>query len=325
MKEESRYPYFLKPISKERIWGGDTINKEFGYESGGNIAEAWILSVRGPDNSLVTNGIYSDRTLSCIIKNDPSVVCAGFGSGDPFPVLIKVIDAKDDLSVQVHPDNRFAESHESEPGKTEMWYVISAKEGSEIIYGMKENGTDFFDCPSDEGIRKYLNVITPSEGDTVFIPAGQIHALCKGILVFEVQQNSDLTYRIYDYGRRDKNGICRELHTDKARQVSKYYTNEDIYNIQFSRGKYDLPDGNRLLSNCDYFTLEESITTNERFMDIFVTDDTFTYLFFLSSSEGYITHGDISYPVKKGDSIFIPAGAGAVTVKGDCRFLSVRI
>lgn len=211
----------LKPVFKERIWGGTTLRDSFGYViPSEHTGECWAISAHPNGNSTVQNGLFAGKELSWLWENHQELF--GHIRGDRFPLLTKILDAKADLSVQVHPDDTYAKEHENgELGKTECWYIIDCKEGAEMIFGhharTKEELVTMIHSGRWEDLLRRVKI---KPGDFFYVPSGTIHALCEGTLVLETQQSSDTTYRVYDYDRVDQNGEKRELHLSKAIQVT---------------------------------------------------------------------------------------------------------
>lgn len=242
MKENLLYPLKFMPILKERIWGGDNIHKEFGFNLGdiSKCGEAWMLSGFGNDDSVVANGFLQGNTLSEIVE-----VYMGELVGEKvyqkfgclFPLLFKWIDANDDLSVQVHPNDALALEREDSLGKTEMWYMRKAKEGARLICGFKD-GVDrqiYREYLEKNKIESVLKSESVKTGDVFYIPAGTVHALRAGLLVAEIQEASDITYRLFDWNRLDANGKSRELHIEKA-EDALYFEEEASALNQASSG-----------------------------------------------------------------------------------------
>ncbi len=301
------YPLLLKAPLKDYLWGGTRLKDEFGFETDKEkAAEAWVLSCHKDGNSIVRNGEFSGQTLQEVINLwGKDALGKKADSFTYFPILIKLIDAKDRLSVQVHPDDEYALKNEGEYGKTEMWYVVDCDEGAQLIYGFNQNISqgEFLERISNNNLSPVLNYVPVKKGDVFFIEAGTLHAIGKGILIAEVQQNSNTTYRVSDYGRLGADGKPRKLHIKQALEVTK-------------TKKPDIPYGNvgdvtlypfgtvRELAKCEYFTTElinldgnVGIYDNDSFISLLVLD-------------GEVA---ISYPggmmrLKKGDSVFIPAG-----------------
>jgi len=285
----------LKPVCKNIIWGGKRLAEEYGKSCGENkkIAESWELAAHKNGSNIIENGEYAGKSLEKLFKLNKSIVAPGYNA-DKFPLLIKFIDAEQDLSVQVHPDDDYAGKFAGESGKTEMWYIIDAKPGAKIIYGLNGDYTreDLINLINGGRFEECLNYIDVKPGDVYFIPAGLVHAIGAGILIAEIQQNSDTTYRFYDYNRLGDDFKPRELHINQALDVciktKTEYINQQKQNI---------------LSECEYFKAQKIIITNllclcfESFVSVVCLD-----------GEGEIFHGENKYKIKKGDSYFIPAG-----------------
>lgn len=221
------YPLKLKSVLKDIIWGGTTLADSFGLaEKGTRIAEAWTLTLRSDGENTIQNGEAKGMSLKEYAEIvGMKALCGKDVPAYDFPLLIKIIDARDNLSVQVHPDDAYAHSHGIDSGKTEMWYIVDAKEGARLVYGLIEgtdtSSDDFKAAAKDGNISEYLNYVNVKKGDVYYIPAGLVHAIGEGILIAEVQQNSNSTFRLYDYGRVGADGKPRELHLDKALEVIK--------------------------------------------------------------------------------------------------------
>ena len=304
------YPLKLKFVPKTALWGGSTLknswNKPCDLEK---LAETWELTVRDDAVNIIENGEYAGKTLAEFIKAETTM-------GDrKFPLLIKFIDAEDKLSVQVHPDDRFAAEVENDVGKTEMWSIAEAKDGAEIIYGIKENAGEL---KCDGGIGEQVKIVKVKKGDCFFIPSGMLHAIGRGCLIAEIQQNSDLTYRVYDYERRDAQGNLRELHTEKALKVIRPFTDEEVDAIRFPTN--DRIGVGECLASCKYFNVnrlcvdgEESLNAGESFYSLLCVE-----------GGGEIIHDDKAYGIKKGDSYFLPANSGECKLVGKFTVLISR-
>ena len=201
------YPLKLKPAVKEIIWGGDKLKTAYGKEAPfDKLAESWELTVRPDGMNVIENGEYAGMTLGEYIeKAGNSVIAAGYDA-DRFPLLIKFIDARDRLSIQVHPSDDYALANENEYGKTEVWYIVEADEGAELVFGLSRDYTkEAFDkAVAENTVETLLNRVKVHAGEVYFIPSGLVHAIGAGILICEIQQNSNVTYRVYDYGRLGK-------------------------------------------------------------------------------------------------------------------------
>lgn len=214
-------PLFLKPLFKERIWGGTALQDQFGYDiPAGDIGECWAISAHPNGASVVSNGIYAGKALDILWEEHPELF--GSPTHDVFPLLTKILDANMDLSVQVHPDDKYANEYENgELGKTECWYIIDCKEDADMIFGHTAKSQAELREQIDQGNwGQLLQRVKIKPGDFYYVPSGTIHALCEGTLVLETQQSSDTTYRVYDYDRKDDDGQLRELHLEKAIAVT---------------------------------------------------------------------------------------------------------
>ena len=236
-----------------------------------------------------------------------------------FPVLIKLIDAKDNLSIQVHPDNEYAKRVEHEFGKTEIWYVIDATPDAQLVYGFKEkiSKEEFKKAIEENTLLDVLNTVNVKKGDLFFIEAGTVHAIGKGVLIAEIQQNSNSTYRVYDYGRIGKDGKPRELHIKKAVDVS--VTEPPKYDIK-PMGDKVIGDGfdSTLLTKCDLFTVNHYDV--EKSLTLEADEKSFNHVLVIDG-EGKINGKEL----KKGDSFFIPAGFGKYEICGKCEIIVTNI
>ncbi|MCL2774649.1 MAG: class I mannose-6-phosphate isomerase [Oscillospiraceae bacterium] len=305
IKKIKKYPYKLKPVLKDAIWAGTRLASEFAKSENPNqkIAESWELTVHKNGVNIIENGDYAGQTLEDIFKLDKSIVSENY-SGDRFPLLIKFIDAEQDLSVQVHPGNEYAAKYANESGKTEMWYVIDSKPGAKIVYGLNNDYTreqlqNLIDCGRFEDC---LNYVDAKPGDVFFIPAGLVHAIGAGILIAEIQQNSDTTYRFYDYNRLGADGKPRELHIQQALDVCIKTKTE--YNPKIINN--DIYDIYEVLCLCEYFkvtkvNLRSHPGTNMGSEHI----GSFNSIICLDGECEMIAEENI-YKIKKGDSYFLP-------------------
>ena len=293
----------LYPACKSIIWGGEKLKKYYGKETElSPLAETWELSLHEAGRSTLSDG----RPLSEVAEpSDFGVNCEGFPF---FPVLVKLIDANAKLSIQVHPDDEFALKNENSLGKTEMWYIVSADEGAGIYLGFNRDITseEFENAIKNKTLTDYLNFIPVKAGDCYFIPAGTIHAICEGCLICEIQQNSNITYRVYDYGRRDKDGNERELHIDKAIQVTKLQRYE----------KQEPVDA--FLGASKYFTAKRVVVDGESIL--FADEKSFRHLSCVAGC------GSIDgVKIGQGDSFFVPAGYGKYTISGSLTVIVTEV
>jgi len=315
------YPMKLRAPLKDYIWGGTRLKDEFGKKTDlEKVAESWELACHKDGMSVIENGEYAGKTLAEYLDIAGKDVLGTRGKAFPyFPLLIKLIDAKNDLSVQVHPDNDYAMRVEGEYGKTEMWYIVDAEPGASLLYGFKEKVSkkEFEQHIKDNTLLDICNRVPVKKGDVFFIDSGTLHAIGKGILICEIQQNSNTTYRVYDYGRVGKDGKPRELHVAKALDVTK---REKPTRKTEPEAKLDVFEGlkGELLAQCQYFTayhfaLEDSADLEVKegsFQALTVTDGEME----LRAAEGTLQLG-------KGDSAFLPAGMGGYVLKGQGEFI----
>lgn len=310
------YPMKLTAPLKDYIWGGTKLKEEFGKTSDlDKVAEAWELSCHKDGSSVIENGEFAGKTLPEFIESAGKKVlgtnCERF---ENFPVLIKLIDAKDNLSVQVHPNNEYAMRVEGEYGKTEMWYIVDCEPGAGLLYGFKHEITkeEFADRIANNTLLEVTNFVEVKKGDCFFIEAGTLHAIGKGILIAEIQQNSNTTYRIYDYGRVGNDGKPRPLHVEKAKDVTHLVPPTRPTRPQ---GESEQKDGyvSTLLSSCEYFTvhaLDVEVCAN-----LHADPDSFHSLMCLDGSfKLFSERGNLEFG--KGDSIFLEAGYGAYRLEG---------
>ncbi len=309
-----KYPLKLNHITRSAIWGGNLLAEKWGREGkGDNIAESWELSVREEAMSIVQNGELAGMALKEVFQRfGYDFVSPQYGEGDRFPLLIKLIDARESLSVQVHPDDSYAERVEHDSGKTEMWYIVSAEKDSFLIYGLEDGVSreDYARAVKNGNIDGVMKKQKVKAGESYFIPAGMVHAIGGGILIAEIQQNSDLTYRVYDFNRRQKDGTLRTLHTEKALDVIRPYGEEEIEKICYEKGKEE--DG-ELLANSRYFKVRKRELRDR--IEMIQGAESFGALLCIDG-EGSLVYDGESYPIAHGDSYFIPAGMGKYAIEG---------
>ena len=295
----------LRPYIKEIVWGGNTL-RNYGKEfSGKNIAECWELSLHKEGSSIIDSGELKGQLLADVLtKEDCGPKCDKF---EFFPTLIKLIDADRELSVQVHPSDEYALKNYHSFGKTEMWYILEAKPGSGIYLGFNKNTTkeEVKQRIKENTLVDILNFIDVKPGDCYFVKSGTVHAIGGGITLFEVQQNSALTFRLYDWGKLGMDGKPRELHIKQSLKVLDYK--------KFEPTKFNRP----LLGECDYFSTSEHLVSEKD--KISANMGSFISLTFV---EGNGKLNSITY--KKGDTFFIPHGKSA-EIKGDGKYLLTTI
>lgn len=313
------YPLKLTGVTRSPLWSGDRLLKEWNKKSEcDRIGESWELTVRKDGMSEVANGDFCGIKLSELLKTHGAAIMGRSACSDGFPLLIKFIDAGDNLSVQVHPDDAYAARVENDRGKTEMWYIVDAKEGAEIICGLKEGETvETLRAAIERGEAESVLCHVPvSPGESYFIPAGLPHAIGEGILIAEIQQNCDLTYRLWDYLRHDGNGNTRELHVDKALDVIRSFTREEIEELRCPDPT--LRARGELLADCAYFRVEKIEGTDEA--RPLSTDGKMGHLLCVEG-EGELLFGGVSYPILRGEGCLLPASLDSVSLRGDGVFL----
>lgn len=296
----------LTPACKDYLWGGEKLRTKFGIQSELHpLAEAWVLSCHPDGPSLLSDG----STLQQYIDAHPGCLGTNCERFMRFPILTKLIDAKENLSIQVHPSDTYAQEYEHQYGKTEMWYVLDAEPGSILYYGFSQeiSKEEFVRRINDNTITEVLNAVSVEKGDCFFIPSGTIHAICKGILIAEVQQNSNITYRVYDYGRVGADGKQRTLHVDKALEVTERCEPHPL-------------DFGEHLAICDYFTVD---VAKENF-EGFVNEESFVSLLIIEGA-GVLRCGSTEYEVEKGECFFLPANSGRYTLSDGCQALVIRV
>ncbi len=314
------YPIKLKPATKAYIWGGKALKEEWNKQSDSDIiAESWELSCHKDGQSIVDNGEFKGKTLSEVVDANKDFLGNNGKKFQFFPVLIKLIDAASNLSIQVHPSDEYALKNEGQFGKTEMWYVVDAKQGAGVYCGFKKpySMEEVEKALKENKILDVLNFIEVKKGDCIFIPSGTVHAICGGLLICEIQQNSSLTYRLYDYDRVDKNGNKRELHIDKSLKVidstKVCKVNEEVKVVS---------DSEKLLATCKYFTGREYEVNGEK--QINMTDDSFASVTVVKGN-GSIVFDGVEEKANLGDTFFIPAGNVSYTLKGNMTVVEARV
>lgn len=298
----------LAPAFKDYLWGGSIIKEKYGITDMDKVAEAWVLSTHKDGQSVVVGGELNGKTLSeAVAVLGEKALGKNAADFEMFPQMVKIIDAEQSLSIQVHPSDEYALKNEGQYGKTEMWYILDAKEGAGIYYGVKDeiSAEDFRKSLEDETVEQVLRFVPCKKGESYFIPSGTIHAIGAGLLIAEVQQNSNVTYRVYDFGRVGADGKKRELHTEKALCVS---------NLSPMKGEDDkntltLPGGSEtLLSACPYFSATKVVMNGEY---KFNTRGSFLCVFIAEGSGEINGEG-----FNKFDTFFVPADTGEVTLNG---------
>lgn len=319
-------PMLLKPVGKDYLWGGTRLKTEYKKQIDITpLAETWECSVHPDGPSLIDNGKFAGMTLEEVLQTHPEFMGTNVDIESGFPIMVKFIDAQKDLSVQVHPDDEYAKEHEHQNGKTEMWYVMDACPGASLVCGFAHDVTpnQLRDAVKKGTLTEHLQKVDVHRGDVFFIPAGTIHAIGAGALIAEIQENSNVTYRVYDYDRVDKNGQKRELHIDKALEVLDMQASDTMH--RKSRIIHYNPSCEReVLCSCRYFETEKILMSKEFLFS--VLDTSFQVILCLEGS-GMIEAGEDDVDVvhfSKGDCVFLPAGLGRCHVTGGAELLKVR-
>ncbi len=308
----------LAPACKDYIWGGEKLIKRYDKNCRGKrLAETWEVSCHSDGPSMIVEGDGTGETLKQYIdEKGPDVLGKDCEKFRDFPILIKFIDARDKLSIQVHPDDEYALLHEGQNGKTEMWYVMDCEEGAYLYYGFCKNVApeEFLRRIKENTLTEVLNKVMVKKGDVFFIEPGTIHAIGAGIVIAEIQQNSNVTYRVYDYGRKDGQGNQRKLNIEKALQVTN--TGKVKSDISFEPH----------MAKCEYFTVDKIHLDGEAFSRICgnVGEDSFVCIIILEG-EGCIRQNEQHLDVRKGDSIFISAGSGKYEIEGALEGLLTKV
>jgi mannose-6-phosphate isomerase len=316
------YPLQFEPILKERIWGGEKLKTILNKPITSKITgESWELSTVEGDVSVVANGELAGKSLNDLITSNPTAV---LGTevykkfGNQFPLLFKYLDAREDLSIQVHPNDELAKKRHNSFGKTEMWYVLQADQDSKLIVGFKEDSTAaaYVENLENKTLLSILDYVAVQEGDVFFLETGTVHAIGAGLVIAEIQQTSDITYRLYDFDRVDLAGNHRELHIDLALDAINY-NKIDTY----KKYNKDLNQSNTVV-DCPYFTtnfipLDGAIAVNK-------TGESFTV--FMCTDGGFeLEYEGSKFSYRKGDTVLIPADLKTFTINGKASVLEIYI
>ena len=324
-------PFLLQPAAKDYLWGGSRLHDEFGKEiEMSPLAETWECSTHPDGQSVVASGEEVGKLLGEVLEAHPEYLGSHplqtTGGRPELPILLKLIDAKQDLSVQVHPDDAYALAHEHSLGKTELWYVLSAKPKAKVVYGFNQD-------VSEESVRhalkqgtiaNYLNHVPVQKDDVFYIEAGTVHAIGAGVLIAEIQESSNLTYRLYDYDRLDKNGKKRALHVDKALQVMKRNSSaaprQPMRVLNYTKGC-----ARELLMRCKYFQAERLLlnTESHRQMTDFRTEGNSFHVLLCTDGCGTLFGEACMLNFFKGDCIFVPAESIPLKLHGKAQLLNV--
>ncbi|MBW1298799.1 type I phosphomannose isomerase catalytic subunit [Aquimarina litoralis] len=325
MDKDSLYILKFQPILKEKIWGGSKLNTILGKEKqGDSVGESWEVSDVEGNYSVVTNGHFKGKTLKDLLEMYPERLLGERNFerfGTKFPLLIKFIDAKEDLSVQLHPDDLLAKKKHNSLGKTEMWYVLQADEKSNLIIGFDDEVSqeEYEKSVEDKTIKELLHYEPVTTGDTFFVYAGLIHAIGKGVLLAEIQQTSDITYRIYDWDRQDSNGNYRELHQQDALEAIDFTTDRES-KVHYTSEKNEITS----LVKCPHFItnvieLDEQKTLSHQGLDSFV-------IYICIGGTAEIVNKEQKLIMKAGETILVPADIdGIEIISENAKFLQTYI
>jgi len=302
------YPLKFKPIYKQMLWGGNKFCSLYNREiPGDDTGESWDLSCHRSGMSVVSNGVLAGKTLEQLLAEYPVEIYGNGAQPKQFPLLVKLIDANDNLSVQVHPNDDNADRAKGENGKTEAWYILAADPGAQLIFGLVDGTTkeQFAALVATGSVEQVLRQVPVKQGDIISVPAGIVHALTSGVVVAEVQQNSDTTYRIYDYNRLGADGKGRELHVDAALRV-----------IDF--GEQPAVDFSKRAIQTPFFAMEELVVDGE-----YCDNTNGSYLIYIVLDGG----GAVSWndgeteSITKGETILVPAAVGKIVLQGNAKIL----
>lgn len=316
------YPIKLNPYVSETIWGGKKLIEEYGVKTEkNNAAEGWMLSCHDAGSSTVANGEFAGKSFADVVKENPELCGKNAENFSDFPILIKFIDAMDNLSVQVHPTKEYCEKTGRGQSKTECWYIIDAEEDAYLILGFEDKITpeEFKAAIENNTLTDYVSKVPVKKGDFFFIESGTLHAICKGILLAEVQESSNTTYRIYDYNRVGNDGKPRELHVEDGAAVTKLekYTQPD-----FCKGTcLDTPE-RRLLADCPLFKVWKLDLNGD--IGGAADEKSFVSLLIMDGNGTLDVCGE-TVSLTKGESIFIPANAGEYKISGKMEIIETRI
>lgn len=317
---EAIYPMFLEPVYKNYIWGGtrikNNLQKNTPYEK---TAESWEISANKNGQTIIKNGAYKGKTITELFNSNLKDTIFGTKCNemDVFPLLIKFIDAENNLSVQVHPDDEYAKKFENDIGKTEMWYIMDCQDNCELILGLDEKVTNEnkSELLTQKNIEGYLKKVKIHKGDIIYIPSGTVHAILSGAFICEIQQNSDITYRLYDWNRVGADGKPRELHLQKALDVIKVKTDASINTTPSIEGKH------RILEFSKFKV--DKIKVNNEFTDT-INNESFCTMNVVNG-KGTLIYKEETFELKIGDGFILPANLGEYKIQGKLEILKTYL
>jgi mannose-6-phosphate isomerase len=324
------YPIKFTPIPQERIWGGHQLKSWFSIQEERPIGEYWLVSAHPNALNVVQYGAFSGMSLNELTQKYPDAYL-GQSPQKRFPLLIKLIEAADDLSVQVHPDDSFALQWENDYGKTEAWYILDTWEQGEIVYGHTFSDKDhFLQCVREKKIPQFLERRKVHPDELVYVPAGTLHAILKGTVLLEIQQTSDVTYRVYDWDRVDREGKSRTLHTKQAADVIRFGPHPAEENQKLDSERKTIFQNDRIshqrLLACPYFTIEKiEMQAGNRYECSLGRKGNPDVLIILNGegSVSYLPKGE-AIPIRKGDALLIPATLSNYEIHADTDMKWIR-
>lgn len=317
-------PMKLSPVFKDYLWGGQRLKTEYHKQTDITpLAESWELSCHKDGTSVISSGANAGTTLAEYLAQHPEAVGAHGKDFTYFPILFKLIDAKDALSLQVHPNDEYALLNEGEYGKTEMWVVLEAEPDAKLVFGFQESITkqQMRDKIADNTLLDVVNFVPVHKGDVFFIQAGTLHAIGAGIVIAEIQQNSNTTYRVYDYNRVGADGKTRPLHEEKAVAVtdtSALRGKAQQHKVKLKNESCEVVE----LADCAYFRTDRVTLDGVYVME--VGNESFAGIFCAQGSV-VLRGGDGEVTLQKGDTAFVPAGIGACTITGKAELLTMGV
>ncbi|SHK46751.1 mannose-6-phosphate isomerase, type 1 [Maribacter aquivivus] len=319
------HPLKFRPILKERLWGGTKLKEVFGKPIESDITgESWELSTVKGDISVVANGSLEGKSLQDLIDSNAEELLGKSvvdRFGKEFPILIKFIDAKQDLSIQLHPNDALAKERHDSFGKTEMWYIMDADPKAELIVGFNKDVTkdEYAESIDNDTLLDLLNYEEVKEGDTFFINTGKIHAIGAGVMLAEIQQTSDVTYRVFDFNRKDKDGNLRELHTELALDAVDYEKKDD-FKVSYGQEKNEV----NTMVDCPYFKTNFIELTENLDLDT-AQRDSFT-IFMCVGGEVKISTAEGDVSIKSGETALLPASTQKISLQSTgAKLLEVTI
>ena len=330
IRSNNNQPFLLRPAGKDYLWGGRRLNDDF--SKGMDLyplAETWECSTHPDGLSVAANGMFEGISLDKILKQRPDFLGKRWSAGGMLPVLVKLIDADKDLSIQVHPDDAYARRNENgQSGKTELWYVLDACKDAQLVYGLHHDVSKerLRESIGDGTIEKYLQKVSVQKDDVFYVEAGTIHAVGAGVLLAEIQQNSNLTYRLYDYGRMDSDGKERQLQIEKAMDAANLsgsvQPKQPLRVLKYRRGC-----ARELLCRCRYFEVHRMLLNTERCREMveYRSDAlSFRVLLCIGGCGVAVINDGRMFRFFKGDCMFVPADSVQMRLHGKGAFLEVR-